>query len=117
MFAMKSGVLAAETIVAGLQSGDLSAASFEDYSRTLRAGVENMRKLVYAFYHPEFSFRDLTNKYPDAAGAVTDCLSGDVNKDFSTLWRQIEDFVPLPASLPLGAPIVKARNQAEAKSR
>jgi len=104
MFAMKSGVLAAETIVAGLQSGDLSAASFEDYSRTLRAGVENMRKLVYAFYDPKFSFRDLTDKYPDAADAVTDCLSGDVNKDYSRLWSQIEEFVRLPDALPLGAP-------------
>jgi hypothetical protein len=36
---------------------------------------------------------------------VTDCLSGDVNKDFSVLWRQIEEFVPLPEPLPLGAPL------------
>ncbi|MDB6111602.1 MAG: Alkylhalidase, partial [Pedosphaera sp.] len=69
---------------------------------------ENMRKLVYAFYDPKFSFRDLTNKYPDAVGSVTDCLSGDVNKDFSQLWKQIEEFVPLPAELPVGQPLLKA---------
>jgi len=51
-----------------------------------------MRKLVYAFYDPKFSFRELTDKYRNAAGAVTDCLSGDVNKDFSQLWQQIEEF-------------------------
>ncbi len=45
-----------------------------------------MRKLVYAFYNPKFSFKKLIDKYPDAAGVITDCLSGDVNKDFSQLW-------------------------------
>jgi len=49
----------------------------------LREGIENMRKLVYVFYHPNFTFRDLIGKYPDLAGDITDCLSGDVNKDFS----------------------------------
>jgi hypothetical protein len=67
-----------------------------------------MRRLVYAFYHPKFSFRTLTTKYPDAAGSVTDCLSGDVNKDYSVLWRQIEEFVPLPDALPVGEPLAAA---------
>src|SRR5437899_1797444 len=104
MLALKSGVLAADAIDAGFNNGDLSAARFTEYSRTLRAGIENMRKLVYAFYDPKFSFRELTDKYPEAAGAVTDCLSGDVNKDFSELWQQIEEFVPLPEILDLGEP-------------
>ena len=65
-----------------------------------------MRKLVYAFYNPKFSFRKLTDKYPEAAGEVTDCLSGDVNKDFSKLWKRISEFVPLPEDLPYGEPLV-----------
>ncbi|PYJ06174.1 MAG: alkylhalidase, partial [Verrucomicrobia bacterium] len=72
----------------------------------LRAGIENMRKLVYAFYEPKFSFRELTDKYPAMAGEITDCLSGDVNKDFSELWRRISEFVPLPEELPYGRPLV-----------
>ena len=104
MLALKSGVLAADAIDAGFNRGDLSCASFTEYARTLRAGIENMRKLVYAFYDPKFSFRELTDKYPEAAGAVTDCLSGDVNKDFSQLWQQIEEFVPLPEVLDIGEP-------------
>ena len=105
MLAIKSGTLAGDAVHKAIADGDLSAARFADYGRYLREGVENMRKLVYAFYHPKFSFRTLTNKYPSAVGWVTDCLSGDVNKDFSELWRQIEEFVPLPASLPLGEPL------------
>jgi flavin-dependent dehydrogenase len=108
LFALKSGVLAAETIDAGLTAGDLSPAAFADYARTLRVGIENMRKLVYAFYDPRFSFRELTDKYPEASGDVTDCLSGDVERDFSELWRRVEEFVPLPEALPLGEPLAEA---------
>ena len=57
----------------------------------MREGLENMRKLVYAFYDQGFSFRKLTNKYPDLAGAITDCLSGDVNKDFSRLYAGVAE--------------------------
>lgn len=107
MLALKSGVLAADHVHAAIVANDLSAARFSDYARTLRAGVENMRRLVYAFYHPKFSFRDLTNKYPGAVGEVTDCLSGDVNKDFSQLWEWITEFVPLPDALPVGQPLTR----------
>ena len=105
MLALKSGVLAADAVHQGLVEGDLAPGRFAEYARTLRTGVENMRKLVYAFYDPKFSFRALTNKYPDATGEVTDCLSGDVNKDFSQLWRWIEEFVPLPEALAVGEPL------------
>ena len=104
MLALKSGTLAGEEVHKAILERDFSAKRFSGYAAFLREGVENMRRLVYAFYNPKFSFRTLTNKYPDAAGSVTDCLSGDVNKDFSVLWRQIEEFVPLPDPLPVGAP-------------
>jgi flavin-dependent dehydrogenase len=105
MLALKSGTLAGDAVHQALVEGDFDPERFAGYARGLREGVENMRKLVYAFYNPKFSFRQLTNKYPEAAGWVTDCLSGDVNKDFSPLWRQIEEFVPLPAPLPVGPPL------------
>jgi flavin-dependent dehydrogenase len=108
MLALKSGTLAADEAHQALLDGDFSAKRFDAYGRFMREGVENMRRLVYAFYHPKFSFRALTNKYPDAAGWITDCLSGDVNKDFSALWRQIEEFAPLPEPLPVGRPLVAA---------
>jgi flavin-dependent dehydrogenase len=108
MLALKSGTLAAEEAHQALLQGDFSAKRFAPYGRFMREGVENMRRLVYAFYNPKFSFRALTNKYPDAAGWVTDCLSGDVNKDFSPLWRQIEEFAPLPDPLPVGQPLTSA---------
>ena len=108
MLALKGGTLAGDEVHQAIVERDFSSERFARYARFLREGVENMRRLVYAFYNPNFSFRALTNKYPDAVGTVTDCLSGDVNKDFSELWRQIEEFVPLPDPLPVGAPLLDA---------
>lgn len=105
MFALKSGVMAGDFVHEALREGDLNPARFAEYGATLREGVENMRKLVYAFYDPKFSFRDLIKKYPEAGGLVTDCLSGDVNRDFSWLWDRVREFVPLPEDLPYGAPL------------
>jgi len=105
MLALKSGVLAGETVHDGLAKGDLSPEQFTEYGRTIRQGVENMRKLVYAFYDPKFSFREIIQRFPEAGGEITDCLSGDVNKDFTRLWDQIREFVPLPDDLPYGEPL------------
>ena len=104
MLALKSGVLAADAIRAAFDAQDFSAERFADYSRVLREGLENMRKLVYAFYDQNFSFRVLTNKYPDLAGDITDCLSGDVNKDFSRLYAAVAETAQVPEPLPYGAP-------------
>jgi flavin-dependent dehydrogenase len=108
MLALKSGIMAGDAIHEALEEGDLSASRFATYAESLRTGIENMRKLVYAFYEPDFSFRELTEKYPDAHGPVTDCLSGDVNKDFTKLWSQIQEFVSVPDTLPVGAPLIEA---------
>lgn len=105
LLALKSGVLAGEETSKALRDNDLSPARFAHYGQVIRQGVENMRKLVYAFYHPDFSFSQLTRKYPEVAGAVTDCLSGDVNKDYSALWEKVRELVPLPEELPIGEPL------------
>ena len=104
MLALKSGVLAGDAVHAALVARDFSPARFAEYATTLRQGIENMRKLVYAFYNPDFSFKEIIMKYPDAAGDITDCLSGDVNKDLSRLWRWISEFVDLPEDMPVGMP-------------
>ena len=106
MLALKSGVLAGDAVHEALVANDFSPARFSDYATYMRQGVENMRKLVYAFYSPEFSFKQVIDKYPEAADEITDCLSGDVNKDFTPLWDKIREFVPLPDELPLGQPLV-----------
>jgi flavin-dependent dehydrogenase len=105
MLALKSGVLAGDAINEALAADDVSPERFAEYGRQMRIGVENMRKLVYAFYDPNFSFKDVVMKHPEAGAELTDCLSGDVNKDYSALWGRISEFVKLPDELPYGLPL------------
>ncbi|MEK7782169.1 MAG: NAD(P)/FAD-dependent oxidoreductase [Verrucomicrobiota bacterium] len=105
LLALKSGVMAGEDVHLALTRNDFSPSWFECYARSMRQGIENMRKLVYAFYNPNFSFKQVIDKYPEAADEITDCLSGDVNKDFEPLWKKIREFAPLPDDLPVGAPL------------
>ncbi len=114
LLALKSGHLAGEAVHRGLVSGDLSPNQFAEYGSALHHGIENMRKLVYAFYNPKFSFRDVTTRFPEAAGQITDCLSGDINRDYSQLWSWITEFVPLPEELPYGEPLLETPNTAAA---
>jgi flavin-dependent dehydrogenase len=107
LLALKSGVLAADAVAEAFRACDFSAERFATYTRTLCEGLENMRKLVYAFYDEGVSFRVLTDKYPELAGDLTDCLSGDVNKDFSRLYSAIAEFTELPEPLPYGEPLTQ----------
>jgi flavin-dependent dehydrogenase len=107
MLALKSGVTAGEEVHRALVEKDFSPARFAGYASGLRRGIENMRKLVYAFYDPDFSFKQVIDKYPDSAAEITDCLSGDVDKDFSGLWAKVAEFADLPDDLPVGGPQVK----------
>jgi len=106
MLALKSGTLAGEAVHKAITEKDFAPERFAGYGRVVREGVENMRKLVYAFYNPQFSFKKLIDARPEAAGEITDCLSGDVNKDYTALWDQIRQFVPLPEDLSVGKPLV-----------
>ena len=106
LLALKSGVMAGDAVHEALLANDVSPQRFEAYTDMMRQGLDNMRKLVYAFYNPNFSFKEVVMKYPDAGGEITDCLSGDVNKDYTSLWEKIREFAPLPDELPYGVPMV-----------
>jgi len=112
MLALKSGLLAADALHEAILARDFSPERFANYATVLRRGIENMRKLVYAFYDPNFSFKKVIDKHPDLSGDITDCLSGDVNKDFSKLWDAIKEFAPLPEDLPVGQPLTHPQLQA-----
>ena len=72
MLALKSGTTAGEEVHKAIIARDFSPERFSTYARSIRTGVENMRKLVYAFYNPDFSFKKVIDKYPEAGGEITD---------------------------------------------
>ncbi len=79
--ALKSGELAADAIDAALEANDVSAGRFAEYGDLLCAAIENMRRLVYAFYDTNFSFGRMLKQYPEMRGRLTDCLIGDLMED------------------------------------
>ena len=108
--ALKSGELAADAVDAALAAGDTGAERFADYGEELCRGIENMRKLVYAFYDTNFSFGRMLKSFPEQRGRLTDSLIGDLFKpDFTALHAAIREFAELPPEIAHGrAPAVQA---------
>ena len=76
--ALKSGELAADAIVDGLQSDDLSGDRLGRWADDFKQGVVWIRKLVHAFYTDQFSFGMFLKEHPQYAGNLTDLLIGRV---------------------------------------
>ncbi len=102
--ALKSGELVADAVDAALaQPGPIRAGTFARYGEDLCAGVEIMRKIVYAFYDPKFSFADLIRAHRDQRGPLTDCLIGNfMGPDYTPLFEAMKEFAELPAPLAHG---------------
>jgi flavin-dependent dehydrogenase len=103
--ALRSGELVGDAVDAALTAGDVSAARFREYGSQVCAGIEAMRKLVYAFYDHAFSFRTFLSEYPQLKGDMTDCLIGNPSKDFEPLFDAVAKFAKVPQPLPHGKPL------------
>ena len=78
--ALKSGELAADAVHTAFQSSDFSSNILGAWLPDYVAGLELFRKLVYAFYSPDFSFGDFLREHPEYKSNVVDMLIGDVFK-------------------------------------
>ena len=87
LLALKSGVMIGELLTQAFKDNNLNTKTFEQYSNVMNLSIENMRKLVYAFYNVNISFKDIIKQHPWVSDKITDCLSGDLEKDYSELWR------------------------------
>jgi len=96
--ALKSGVMLADEIDLALKSGQpITSKSFENYGKRMQSSIETMRKIVYAFYDPGFSFGDLVKRGDHLRAALTDCLIGNVDdQDFQELFDSMSDLAKLP---------------------
>jgi hypothetical protein len=76
--------LAAGCVDNALKHKDVSAARLGAFAGPLTQGVEIIRRLIFAFYDPKFSFGEFVERFPEQRPALIDCLVGDViNKDMS----------------------------------
>lgn len=94
--ALRGGEMAAAAVDQALAAGDVSSRRFEAYGRHLRFGMSAMRKLVYAFYDETFSFGELLREHPGLRGDLTDCLIGNLFRDFDPLFAAVGEFADMP---------------------
>lgn len=100
--ALKSGEMAADTIVEAFQENDFSDRQLGSFGQTFIDGMEAFRKLVYAFYTKEFSFARFLSEYPQHLGGIVDILSGDVyRRDVTHIFPDMSKTCYFPPEVPL----------------
>ncbi|MFV0446474.1 MAG: NAD(P)/FAD-dependent oxidoreductase [Planctomycetaceae bacterium] len=93
--ALKCGEFVADAVGAALNAGDVSGAQLGAWKEKYDRGVENFRRLVYAFYTPNFSFGEFLRAHPDQHSHIVDILIGAVFKpDVAELFDKMGDVFP-----------------------
>jgi flavin-dependent dehydrogenase len=102
LLALKSGEMAADAIVEGLKTGDVSEEQLGKWGPAFNQGVDRMRRLVCEFYDG-FSFGRFVRTFPDLRGTVTDLLIGDLFTDkVDRVWQPLESLYPEGKTPPVG---------------
>jgi FADH2 O2-dependent halogenase len=75
--AMESARRAADVIIRALEKNDVRAGAFDEYTKTLREGMEIWREFILRYYQLPPLFFDLIAQ-PETRGQLTRLLQGDV---------------------------------------
>jgi len=111
--ALKSGEMAADCINEGFEKNDFSGAQLGKWGPVLAAGMQAMRKLVYAFYTPGFSFGQFMRQHPQFKRNLVELLIGDVFRpEVNRIFEVMQEHVPLPGEVPLQQPPIESRTEA-----
>ncbi|MCG8462697.1 MAG: tryptophan 7-halogenase [Holophagales bacterium] len=98
LLALRSAEMVAETVDDALGHDDPSAERLGAFAPRLMAGMSAFRKLVYAFYNPEFSFGRFLERFPEHRDEVVRILVGDVfDHDFDPFYSDLETMIDLPS--------------------
>jgi flavin-dependent dehydrogenase len=104
LLALRSGAMAADAIHEALAASDLSAARLGSFRDRYVAGLEAFRKLVYAFYSPDFSFAKFLEVYPQYRLQIIDLLVGNAfDHDYEPMFADMATMCDLPGSWPTRA--------------
>jgi flavin-dependent dehydrogenase len=79
-FALKSGQLAADAIIEGLQSGNTTGEQLGKWVPEFAKGTAWVRKLAEAWYCGQFRVGKFIREYPQHIGPMTDILIGRIFK-------------------------------------
>ncbi len=92
LLALKGGELVGDAVHEALEAKDISAARFVDYGRQMASATDAMKRLVYAFYDEAFSMRGFLERHPHLQSDVTDCLIGNLSRDFGELFEAVDRY-------------------------
>ena len=97
--ALTSGEFAADAVLEAFRRDDFSGAILGAHGERYLAGMEAMRKLVYAYYAPGFSIGGFVRDHPDLRDHVTNVLTGNVFRvGLDGLFEVMSREIPLPDS-------------------
>jgi geranylgeranyl reductase family protein len=92
LLALKSGELAADAIIEGLQKNDVSRSQLGNWEAGYVEGMNRMRRLVCEYYDG-FNFGEFVKRFPEHRGDITDLLIGDLFKpELDKAFESIETF-------------------------
>ncbi len=90
LLALRSGEMAADAIVDGLEANLTSAAQLGRWGPEFERGLDRMRRLICEYY-AGFSFGKFVRDFPHLQGAITDLLIGDLFTDsVDRVWQPME---------------------------
>ncbi len=97
LLALKSGELAADAVNDALAAGDVSGTRLGAHGPRFLAGMEAMRKLVYAYYEQDFSFAKFLRRFPDQRIELIHLLVGNVfREEAGNLFEDMGQMIRLP---------------------
>lgn len=101
--ALKSGEMVADVITEAFNKCDFSKQQLGKFGPEYVAGLEAIRKLVYAYYSKEFSFGKFLKKFPECREEIVNILIGNVFRDdVNGLFEPMAEMCELPEALGLG---------------
>jgi flavin-dependent dehydrogenase len=103
--ALKSAEFAADAIGEAFAADDFSAASLGRYGPRFIAGMEALRRFVYAFYARDFSFARFLKRFPECRDDVVHLLTGNVyRRPVDGLLAALDRELPIRGYRPLSLP-------------
>ena len=100
--ALKGGELAADSILEGFARDDFSAAQLGKHGPEFIEGIDALRKLVYAFYDPDFSIAQFLRQFPERQEDLVHLLIGNVYRHpVDGLLGAMDEYRKLPKYEPI----------------
>jgi len=100
--ALKGGEMAADSILEAFAADDFSAARLGQHGPELIKGIDALRKLVYAYYDPDFSIAEFLEQHPDQQENLVHLLIGNVYRvSVDGLLQAMDQYRELPKYQPI----------------